>query len=204
MCGSMLFLHYLKLFFHSKQSYVKGDAQPPGYYKQSFLCETFRILNANAAKLNDTIERHKKCEEEIESLSTRLEAFSEHIENRYQQSITSSNATMNNCSNYKIFDQDIDPTHLPSYFRTQYEEHKIREQEKKDALLIDIESRQSLDGDNACDQQLLDDCFGGLDSSRTVLGEVNVMTSPNVEMNLPPPLAPEVISTPTHKSGNNQ
>lgn len=180
---------------------MNGEAQPPGYYKQSFLCEAFRILSTNYAMLTDTTERSTHWEKNIDSLSSRLQRFTEQFESRCTSAISSSRATIKQCSRYKLFDQEFDPSLLPSYFQSKYEQMKSQ----KNAILIDIggesaivkpeDDRYIVDRTRSVDLTI-DDNSGEPPFS----AEIAVATDEHeIVLKLPPPLCPQVIQSDTQQ-----
>ncbi|CAG2111718.1 unnamed protein product [Medioppia subpectinata] len=58
------------------QSYITGEAQPPGAHQQStFLCEAFRILSSNMAVLSDLNDRQTKFETQMSELTDIVHMF---------------------------------------------------------------------------------------------------------------------------------
>ncbi|KAF7489435.1 Rab5 GDP/GTP exchange factor [Sarcoptes scabiei] len=107
------------------QSYVSGEAQPPGYYQQSFLCEPFRIMDSNQIMLNDTNKRNAHWQESLKSFERKLDRFEETIESKCKAAIDSSKETLNQCSKYCFFkrdnkdeiNDDIDLRFLPNFLK---------------------------------------------------------------------------------------
>ena len=184
---------------------MNGEAQPPGYYKQSFLCEAFRILSTNYAMLSDTIDRSTHWEKNIDTLSSRLTRFTEQFESRCTAAIESSKSTIEQTAYYKLFDQDLDPSFLPTHFQHVYSQHRERVNSQKGAILIDIgtESEATRDEVNShiCDRLETLRVNSphnepSSPSSSKQLKEANETGSTDeMESKLPPPLAPVVISS---------
>lgn len=105
---------------------MNGEAQPPGYYKQTFLCEAFRLLNNNDAMLSDAVERGGHWSRNIDNLAKRMDRFTESLESRARAAIESSRATLAATASYRLFDEDFDPSLLPAYFKHVYGEHLDR------------------------------------------------------------------------------
>ena len=173
---------------------MNGEAQPPGYYKQSFLCEAFRILNTNYAMLSDTIDRSTHWQRNIDSLSTRMNQFTEQFESRCTTATGASKSTIEQTANYKLFDQEFDPSYLPTYFQYIYAQSQEKLKTRKNAILIDIgsESEVTLNENNShiCDKiETLDLSSPG--------DQLNLSGGENLSLEalLSPPLAPEVIAS---------
>lgn len=139
----------LKLSEADFAQYMSGEAQPPGAYKQTFLCEAFRLLASNHAMLTDAVERGGHWSRNIEVLAGRMDRFEGHFEGRCQAAIESSRATLAaTTAGYRLFSQDFDPSLLPTYFKRVYGEHldrvvmekEIEEEARgvKEDILIDI------------------------------------------------------------------
>ena len=178
---------------------MSGEAQPPGFYKQTFLCEAFRILNNNHAMLSDTIERCADWEKNIDSLTTRMNRFSEQFESRCKTAIDSSKATIQQTAHYKLFDQDFDPSCLPSYFQNLYGEHLDKVNAAKSSILIDIGSELETvpnDGDGYnCDKIDSLDRNSNSEDRKHATSE-GTASQDELASKLPPPLCPEVLNSP--------
>lgn len=147
---------------------MNGEAQPPGYYKQTFLCEAFRLLNNNDAMLSDAAERGAHWMRNIDNLAVRMDRFTESLESRARAAIESSRATLAATASYRLFDEDFDPSLLPAYFKNVYGEHLDRSMaaasksasnaESDSAILIDIGGdedehlRRDATADSNCDK----------------------------------------------------
>lgn len=206
------------------QSYINGEAQPPGYYKQSFLCEPFRIMNSNHTILNDTIKRNAQWLENLDYLEKRMDRFEQIFENKCRVAIDSSKEMIAQHSTYKIFDtasvDDVDPLLFPENFRETYKKHKQQKKEKEN-LLIEIESTSSSPNlninDVSVDSQIVCDQLASIDfnhdsSIEPLTVETNDDDKDNNNDNdddgggfpkLPNPLCPEPISTTTTVNSNS-
>ena len=156
----VLFIRYLIFSLIFIQSYMNGEAQPPGYYKQSFLCEPFRIMNSNHTILSDTIKRNAQWLENLDYLEKRMERFEQILENKCHTAINSSKEMIAEHSTYKIFDQadDVDPSLFPASFRESYRKYCEQKKEQEN-ILIEIETSNltmngsnDMDHNNVCDQ----------------------------------------------------
>lgn len=189
---------------------MTGEAQPPGYYKQSFLCEAFRILNSNHTMLTDTIERSEQCRQNIESLSKRLEIFGESLVLQCKEAIDSSAEIIGEYTKYKLFNKQLDPMYLPNDFRAQYKEHQDYLEESASQILIEIDLPTNNDNSQTlCDRletlsvDSNSDISGRQDCQLFNTETVINSTDQDVVMKLPPPLCPEIINTPSTDISNN-
>lgn len=176
------------------QSYTSGEAQPPGFYKQTFLCEAFRILNSNHVMLSDTTERNAAWEKNIDSLSSRLNRFTGQFESRCKAAIDSSKLTIQQTAHYKLFDQDFVPSHLPSYFQRIYAEHLDHVNAQSSAILIDFGSEKG--EQYTCDKLDTLDLIATSEEKSTSNAATLPTGDGDLVTQLPPPLCPEVIQNP--------
>src|SRR5699024_10018928 len=82
--GLPLSIAELTFLIATVQSYMLGESQPPDYYKQSFLCEPFRIMTANLSLIGDTVEQIDQCQATIDALDKRMDRFGEMLESRHK------------------------------------------------------------------------------------------------------------------------
>ncbi|OTF75138.1 hypothetical protein BLA29_006255 [Euroglyphus maynei] len=177
-------------FFPNKkknhQSYINGEAQPPGYYKQSFLCEPFRIMNSNHTMLSDTIKRNAHWLENLDYLEKRMDRFEQMLENKCRAAINSSKEMIAQHSTYKIFDTagDVDPLLFPASFRESYQKH-CQQKKEKENILIEIESSNStINGSNNDDGHTVCDELASIDFNPThndSIEQTVVMTVNNMD-----------------------
>lgn len=165
------------------QSYINGESQPPGHYKQSFLCEAFRILNSNLSSLNVSIEKQALCEQNINSLTNRLEELSESLESRSREAIESSKKVVDEFLNGPMFDDDFNPQMLPSYIRELYADHSQINGQQLIDIEKPIEESVSVPTDHVAQS-----------SSSLPPSAQGLLEDECNSVDLPPPLSPQVIS----------
>jgi hypothetical protein len=157
------------------QSYVSGEAQPPGYYQQStYLCEALRILCSNNAMLSDLNERQTKFENDIKQLNDSIEQFREDMVRKTAPLLKPIVIPQYSVPN------DIDIRHIPTVLRSTI----IKIRATNEEILVDL-------GENS-------------QSNKTTIAdnlntnEKEKQNSSPDEHNLPPPLSPQIIQS--HKS----
>lgn len=187
------FSHKLHQTYQSfLQSYMNGEAQPPGYYQQSFLCEAFRILEANRQALAIASEKSAESRTYLDAKLSQLDRFTTNLELRCKEAIDSSVKVIHDCSSYQTFNEieEEDLIHLPSEFQAQC---RIQwERKRSNGRLIDIDNcDQEEEKQNENNNDLVD-IFGI--PSEPVTDSVITTTDEDIAMKLPPPLAPEVIN----------
>ncbi len=157
------------------QSYVSGEAQPPGYYQQStFLCEALRILCSNNAMLSDLNERQTKFENDIKQLNDSIEQFREDMVRKTAPFLKPIVIPQYSVPNH------IDIRLIPTVLRSRI--MKIRATNEE--ILVDLgENSQS-------NETTITENFNTNETEKE-------NSSPD-EHNLPPPLSPQIIQS--HKS----
>ena len=163
------------------QSYVSGEAQPPGAFQQStFLCEAFRIICLNSHMIMDLNERQTKSEDQIKELNLSIDSFREDTRKKTSRFLKPIAPTVYSVPN------DVDIKYIPTAFR----ERILKQWTQTDGILVDL-SNDSNDVNNEMNVET------GADVS-TVQTEspmtIDSKDSPD-EHDLPPPLSPQVIQT---------
>jgi len=152
------------------QSYVNGEAQPPGYYQQStFLCEALRILCANHAMITDLNERQTKFESHIQQLSHSIQHFREDMIRKtapFLKPIVIPKYTVPG---------HIDIKHIPTVLKPTI----IKERATNEELLVDLGNNSQSDS-------------GAIDEGTNQTTDEK--SSPD-EHDLPPPLSPQIIQS---------
>lgn len=177
------------------QSYVTGEAQPPGYYQQStFLCEALRIMCSNNVMIADLKERQSKSEQNIEQLSGSVNQFLNEMRANTAQYLKPIAV-----KSYNVAD-DVNISLIPTALRQtiikqrekSFTECVKSDEKSNEPLLVDLGDivDDNSDAIKAVNEVSNDDLALPFDDNAQYNSQQN--SSPD-ENRLPPPLSPQVI-----------